>query len=53
MEKFGQTTRSNQLYERRLIRIGRPLFHIGILPVMVGHCVASHTGVLDRGAARQ
>ncbi|MCU0265806.1 MAG: respiratory nitrate reductase subunit gamma [Candidatus Nanopelagicales bacterium] len=38
-DKFGWTTRSSQLYERRLIRIASPLFHIGILAVLVGHVV--------------
>ena len=36
-DKFGWTTRSSQLYERKLIRIASPLFHIGILAVLVGH----------------
>ena len=35
--KFGWTTRSSQLYERRLLRIGSPLFHFGILVVLLGH----------------
>ena len=30
-DKFGWTTRSSQLYERRLLRWGSPLFHFGIL----------------------
>ena len=30
-DKFGWTTRSSQLYESRLLRIGSPLFHFGIL----------------------
>lgn len=38
-DKFGWTTRSSQLYERRLIRIASPLFHFGILAVLVGHVV--------------
>lgn len=38
-DKFGWTTRSSQLYERNLIRIASPLFHIGILAVVVGHVV--------------
>ena len=38
-DKFGWTTRSSQLYERRLIRIASPLFHLGILAVAVGHVV--------------
>jgi nitrate reductase gamma subunit len=36
-DKFGWTTRSSQLYERRLLRIGSPLFHYGILLVILGH----------------
>jgi nitrate reductase gamma subunit len=36
-DKFGWTTRSSQLYERRLLRLGSPLFHFGILVVFVGH----------------
>ena len=36
-DKFGWTTRSSQLYESRLLRIGSPLFHFGILLVIVGH----------------
>jgi nitrate reductase gamma subunit len=36
-DKFGWTTRSSQLYERRLLRIGSPLFHYGILLVLLGH----------------
>ena len=36
-DKFGWTTRSSQLYENRLLRIGSPLFHFGILAVLLGH----------------
>ena len=36
-DKFGWTTRSSQLYERRLLRWGSPLFHFGILLVFLGH----------------
>jgi nitrate reductase gamma subunit len=36
-DKFGWTTRSSQLYERRLLRVGSPLFHFGILVVLLGH----------------
>ncbi|HKS47745.1 MAG TPA: respiratory nitrate reductase subunit gamma [Amycolatopsis sp.] len=36
-DKFGWTTRSSQLYERRLLRLGSPLFHFGILVVALGH----------------
>ncbi|TVT51511.1 respiratory nitrate reductase subunit gamma [Amycolatopsis rhizosphaerae] len=38
-DKFGWTTRSSQLYENRLLRLGSPLFHFGILVVAVGHIV--------------
>ncbi len=31
------TTRSTQLLERRLLRIGSPLFHLGLLAVIGGH----------------
>ncbi|MET8471777.1 respiratory nitrate reductase subunit gamma [Streptomyces sp. NPDC006422] len=36
-DKFGWTTRSSQLYESRLLRIGSPLFHFGVLGVLLGH----------------
>lgn len=36
-DKFGWTTRSSQLYESRLLRIGSPLFHFGLLLVVGGH----------------
>ncbi|MGH3243760.1 MAG: respiratory nitrate reductase subunit gamma [Spirillospora sp.] len=36
-DKFGWTTRSSQLYESRLLRVGSPLFHFGILVVLLGH----------------
>jgi nitrate reductase gamma subunit len=36
-DKFGWTTRSSQLYENRLLRLGSPLFHFGILLVALGH----------------
>ena len=36
-DQFGWTTRSSQLYESRLLRIASPLFHFGILAVLVGH----------------
>ena len=38
-DKFGWTTRSSQLYEKRLLRLGSPLFHFGILGVIGGHVV--------------
>lgn len=36
-DRFGWTTRSSQLYESRLLRVGSPLFHFGLLFVLVGH----------------
>lgn len=36
-DKFGWTTRSSQMYESRLLRVGSPLFHFGILVVLLGH----------------
>jgi nitrate reductase gamma subunit len=36
-DKFGWTTRSSQLYESRLLQLGSPLFHFGILFVFLGH----------------
>jgi nitrate reductase gamma subunit len=36
-DRFGWTTRSSQLYESRLLRIGSPLFHFGLLVVILGH----------------
>ena len=38
-DKFGWTTRSSELYENRLLRLGSPLFHFGLLAVIVGHVV--------------
>ena len=36
-DKFGWTTRSSQLYESAVLRWGSPLFHFGILLVLLGH----------------
>ncbi|GAB2841405.1 respiratory nitrate reductase subunit gamma [Actinocorallia aurea] len=36
-DKFGWTTRSSELYERRLLRWGSPMFHFGIIFVFLGH----------------
>ena len=36
-DKFGWTTRSSQLYESRLLSIGSPLFHFGLLFALMGH----------------
>jgi nitrate reductase alpha subunit len=38
-DKFGWTTRSSQLYESRLLRIGSPMFHFGMLVVVFGHVI--------------
>ncbi|MDA3646197.1 respiratory nitrate reductase subunit gamma [Saccharopolyspora indica] len=38
-DRFGWTTRSSQLYESRLLRLASPLFHFGLLVVIVGHVV--------------
>lgn len=36
---FGWTTRSSQMYESKLLRIGSPLFHYGVIFVFLGHVV--------------
>jgi nitrate reductase gamma subunit len=36
-DKFGWTTRSSQLYETAVLRWGSPMFHFGVLMVLVGH----------------
>jgi nitrate reductase gamma subunit len=36
-DKFGWTTRSSQLYETTVLRWGSPMFHFGILLVLIGH----------------
>ncbi|GAA3426796.1 respiratory nitrate reductase subunit gamma [Streptosporangium sandarakinum] len=36
-DRFGWTTRSSQMYESRLLRAGSPLFHFGLLLVILGH----------------
>ncbi|MEV7418603.1 respiratory nitrate reductase subunit gamma [Streptomyces sp. NPDC089919] len=38
-DRFGFTTRSSQLHEHRLLRIGGPLFHFGLLFVAAGHVI--------------
>jgi len=43
------TTRSTQLLERRLLRIGSPLFHLGMLAVIGGHVL----GILVPKAATE
>ncbi len=36
-DQFGWTTRSSQLHESTMLRIGNPLFHFGLLFALVGH----------------
>ncbi len=36
-DKFGWTTRSSQMYESAILRWGSPLFHFGLLAVLIGH----------------
>ncbi|MDQ8706350.1 respiratory nitrate reductase subunit gamma [Streptomyces sp. LHD-70] len=36
-DKFGWTTRSSQVYESKLLNVASPVFHYGILFVLVGH----------------
>jgi len=38
-DKFGWTSRSSQIYEGKLLALGSPLFHIGILLAFLGHVV--------------
>jgi nitrate reductase gamma subunit len=38
-DKFGWTTRSSQMFERRIHRIASPLFHFGILAALGGHVI--------------
>jgi nitrate reductase gamma subunit len=38
-DKFGWTTRSSELHERKLLRLGSPLFHFGLIFVILGHFV--------------
>lgn len=36
-DKFGWSTRSSELHESTMLRLGSPLFHFGILAVAAGH----------------
>ncbi|MEP6562847.1 MAG: respiratory nitrate reductase subunit gamma [Nakamurella sp.] len=36
-DKFGWTSRSSQMYEDRILRWANPMFHFGILAVLLGH----------------
>ena len=38
-DKFNWTTRSSQRYERKLLRIASPHYHLGLLAVIGGHIV--------------
>lgn len=38
-DRFGWTTRSSQIYESKLLAIGSPMFHFGIIGIFVGHVV--------------
>lgn len=38
-DKFNWTSRSTQIYEGKMLKIGGPLFHLGILAVVGGHVV--------------
>jgi len=38
-DKFGWTSRSSELYEKRVLSWASPLFHFGILGVLAGHVV--------------
>ena len=45
-DKFGWTTRSSQLYENRLLRLGSPLFHFGMLDDHLYHYLAVGGGLV-------
>ncbi|GAB3939840.1 respiratory nitrate reductase subunit gamma [Corynebacterium tapiri] len=36
-DQFGWTTHSSQIYESKLLRLSSPLFHYGMLFVIIGH----------------
>jgi nitrate reductase gamma subunit len=38
-DAYGWTTRSSQMYESKLLRVGSPLFHFGIILALFGHVV--------------
>lgn len=38
-DKFGWTSRSSQLHESKLLKWGSPLFHFGIIVVLLGHVI--------------
>src|SRR5665647_637504 len=47
--QFTWTTRSTQLLENRLLKLGSPLFHLGMLAVIGGHVL----GILVPKAATE
>lgn len=38
-DQFGWTTHTSQLLESRILRLGSPLFHLGVLGVIAGHAL--------------
>lgn len=38
-DRFGWTSRSSQIYESKLLSIGSPMFHFGIIGIFFGHVV--------------
>lgn len=38
-DKFGWTTRSSEMYESKVLSVASPMFHYGILVVVVGHFI--------------
>jgi nitrate reductase gamma subunit len=38
-DQFGWTTRSSQVFESKLLQLGSPLFHFGMLAVIGGHAM--------------
>lgn len=38
-DRFGWTSRSSEVYEKRILAWGSPLFHYGILAVFAGHVI--------------
>lgn len=38
-DRYGWTSRSSQIYESKLLRIGSPLFHFGLLMALGGHLI--------------
>jgi nitrate reductase gamma subunit len=38
-DQFGWTTHTSQLLESRILRVGSPVFHLGVLGVVAGHAM--------------